>query len=778
MSPLAGVRDFLSSHTQVSSNTTGGKNDFPPVPPSLNTDHYELRDYQTSQALDRRPAHSAPQYTPYLGLQARLSQSWINKWTILLLLVLFRVLLAVKNLDNNISNAKSEALSACTSVESIGSAMASMPHYMSAGVNTMAAAGISSAVNALITTLLMTITGVEEIVLFVINMLTSTYACLITLVVDGSISAAISMIEDVADFMNKTIKAITSDIASDIKTFEADFNTFISAISDVTSLVGGSKTAPSMSVNVSTNLASLTEIQIPSSFDAGLEKVKANLPTFSQVQNLTNTIISIPFEEVKKLVNESLGTYTFDKSIFPVAQKQALTFCSDNNTIGSFFDDLASLAVLAKKIFIAVMVILAVLACIPMAYREIWRYRTMVQRSQLLQKHAFDPMDVMYIASRPYTTTAGIKLAARFQSSKRQILVRWAVAYATSIPALFVLALGVAGLLSAFCQYLLLKTIQKEVPALASEVGDFAGTVVNALTNASTAWAVGANSVINTTQTNINHDVFGWVNTTTHAINATINTFVDESTSVLNTTFGGTVLYDPLMATLNCLVGLKVQSIQKGLTWVSDNAYITIPEFNPDVFSLGAAATLTNSTSDDSFLSSPGTSTSDDVTGAITKLTSIVAAGIREEAYIAAVLVGIWVLIALIGIVTALVNSCTRDKTRGEGGAEYNIYERSSTPPPPFEQHQSGGQYASHNQNEETTTTNAFVDGRKFPRFSGVSRFPSAKSDPWSAGSEHEEHRMDVVAQGQGSVVEHKGHVRASSYGWIDEKGVEGRGFV
>lgn len=640
---------------------------YPAVPASLDAGDHELRDYYSSNSQDAAHAHTAPRHTPYLGLQARLSQTWINKWTILLLLVLFRVLLAVKNLDTNIANAKSEALSACTSVENVGSAMASMPHYLSAGVNSLAADGITAAVNGLQTVLMMTLTGVEEIVLFVINMMTSTYVCLITLVVTGSISAALSMIEEVGDFMNKTIGSLTSEISDDVSSFTNTLNSFIADIGSLTSVFGGSTTVPK--IDISDALTKLNDIQIdPTTMDADLERIRSNLPNFTDVQNFTNSVIRFPFEEVKKLVNESLGTYTFDKSVFPLAQKQALTFCTDNSTIADFFDGLADLAILAKKIFIAVIVVLAVLVCIPMAYREIWRYRTMVQRSQLLQKSAFDPMDVIYIASRPYTTTAGIKLASKFKSTKRQVLVRWAVAYATSVPALFVLSLGVAGLFSALCQYILLKTMEKQVPELAAEVGNFAGTVVNALNNASTSWAVSANQVIGSTQNDINTDVFGWVNTTTTAVNSTLNTFVDETTKVLNETFGGTILYKPIMETLNCLVGLKIASLQKGLTWVHDHAHVTLPEFNKDVFSLGAAASLTNSTADDSFLASPGSSTSDDVTGAITKLVSVMASGIREEAIIASCLVSIWVIIVLIGIVTALVGFFSRDKTRGEGG--------------------------------------------------------------------------------------------------------------
>src|SRR6202044_36747 len=102
----------------------------------------------------------------------------------------------------------------------------------------------------------------------------------------------------------------------------------------------------------------------------------------------------------------------------------------------------------------------------------------------------------------------------------------------------------------------------------------------------------------------INKEVFGWVNTTTGAINDTLNTFVSEMSDALNTTFGGTPLYDPIKEVLNCLIGLKIAAVQKGLTWVSDNAQVNFPHLPNDTFSLGAIASIANDskTPGDSFL--------------------------------------------------------------------------------------------------------------------------------------------------------------------------------
>lgn len=718
---------------------------FPVVPSSLNAGDHEMHDWQSTQNV---APSTLPYHTPYLGLPARLSQVWLNKWTILLLLIICRLLLATKDINTQIASAKNEALSACTSVENVGSAMASMPHYLSDGVNALAADGITKAVNGLMDMLTLTVTGVEEIVTFYINMLTSTYVCLITFAVAGSLHAVIDVIEAVGNFMNQSIGAITGEMATDLDSFTKTLNSFLSTI-NIGGIFGGSKTAPT--INLTSQIDKLTHITIdPTTMDADLTKLNNSIPNFAQVNNFTNSVIRLPFEEIKKLINESMVGYKFDKSVFPVAQKQALTFCSDNSAINDFFTGLLKTVLTARTIVIVVVAILAAAACIPMAYREIRRWRTMRRRAVLLEKHAFDPMDVIYIASRPMTGTAGIWISSKFKTTKAQILTRWFVAYITTIPALFVLALGIAGLISCLSQYIVLKTIEKEVPVLANEVGDFAGVVVNALNNASTAWANGANQVILNTNTQVNKDVFGWVNTSTTALNNTLNTFSDEMAKALNVTFGGTILYEPIKEVMNCLIGLKIAGIEKGLTWVHDNAHVTFPEFNPDVFSLGAAASISsNSSKTDSFLSSPGDVASDGITSAIVKLAEKLAEQVKTEAIISACLVGIWFILVLMGLGRVIWAMCTRDKTRAEGGPV--------------------GSYTGDNRAPISPRSEARANPERFPNFSAGSEvYPvsSHTDSAWAHGGLEDEYEKTGVV-GRRSVKDGvvNGHARVSSYG-------------
>lgn len=546
--------------------------------------------------------------------------------------------------------------------------MASMPHYLAAGVNDLAGTGIEKAVNGLMSMLLLTVTSVEEIVVFIINMMTSTYMCLITLVVAGSLHVALQVAEDVANFLNSTLKDIGNDISSDIATFQKGLDGFTNALGSV---LPSGHSKPTL--DISGSLGKLDNLQLPATLDEGLTKLNNSIPTFQDVQSFTDNLIRLPFEDLKAILNGSLH-FNFNRSLLPVPQKEQLTFCSDNNGISHFFDDLADIANLVRRIFIAVLIILAILVCIPMAYQEIRRWNTMKKRSELVADNSFDPLDVMYIASRPYTATAGIKAAAPFRSAKRQVLTRWVIAYATSPPALLVLSLGITGLLSCLCQYILLKAVVREVPALANEAGQFAGLVVGKLENASEAWANGTNDAIISVNNDINHKVFGWVNVTTGAINSTLNTFVTDTIDVLNKTFGGTVLYGPVTGIFECLVGLKVASFQKGLDWVSDHANVNFPTLPNDTFSLGAAASISGSNSSnasESFLAAPGSQATNDIEGAVLKVTNHLANGIRNEALISASVLFIWFFILLLGIMRALYVGFRREKGRAVGGSSY-----------------------------------------------------------------------------------------------------------
>lgn len=187
------------------------------------------------------------------------------------------------------------------------------------------------------------------------------------------------------------------------------------------------------------------------------------------------------------------------------------------------------------------------------------------------------------------------------------------------------------------------------------------GKIVHSLNDASKEWAVDANYVIEGMNSRINKDVLGWVQVGTSAVNMTVDMFTLKMNEALNTTFGGTVLYKPVLEVMNCLVGLKVASFQKGLTWVQEHAHVKLPELQPDVFSIGAATSLA---SPNSFLASPGSTTSDKVTSAVEKVIKKLQDGIRVEAIISSVLVMLWLVLVLMALCRVLAADSMKDYPR------------------------------------------------------------------------------------------------------------------
>jgi hypothetical protein len=619
----------------------------------MSAGEHEMRDYHAPQDAPRPTINQTPDFNPYLGLRARLSQIWINRWTILLLLVLVRLLFAIASTDSSLVSARREALSACTQVENIGSSMASMPHYMAKGLNEMTAAGIDKAVSGLMKMMEMSVTGVEEIILFVIHMMTSTYLCLITLAVSGSLHAAVEIGTEINKQLNQTIDDVTQDIGNSVKTVTDGINSIMSKINF--NLPGFSKPE----INLDKSINKLKALEIPPEMQQSLVKLNSSIPTFDQVQNFTDNLIRTPFEEVKKLI-KAMDNFEFNRTALPVPQKEKLNFCSDNNSINDFFNDLIEMAYKARKIALGVLIVAAILVCVPMAYMETRRYRKTQARAALFAE-GHDGMDIVYLASRPTSSSIGLWFGRKFGSVRRQAIIRWAWAYATSVPMMFLLSLGIAGLFSCFCQYLLLKAIEDKTPELTKQVGDFAEKVVGSLNNASVSWSGGVNGAVGKLDDKMNDDILGWVNVTTSAVNNTLNGFVDEMSKTLNTTFSGTPLYDPIKDVLNCLIGLKIAGVQKGLTWVQDNAHISFPGVSNNTFSLGALAAKSDSDSAAELLADPNGKTTDEITEAVTHVIEKLMDGIQKEALISTALVCIWLFIAMGGYVYASTQLFRRD---------------------------------------------------------------------------------------------------------------------
>ncbi|TFB04303.1 Plasma membrane fusion protein PRM1 [Trichoderma ghanense] len=675
---------------------------FPHVPDSLRIDAFVP---SIAERIIEPRADTAPYITPYLSLRSRLSQVWINRWTVLIVLVLVRTIILTGQLHDNLVTAEAQALSACTKVEDLGSAMASMPHYLSSGVNELVAMGVEKTVHGMVEILDLVISGVEGIIIFYINFLAATYTCLITAMIHGTLDAIGNVTEDATKAYNRLVNGTVDDIK---KIANALQKGIANLTSDIEDSIFGSVLPKIPKVNFTKPIDELKNFQINTTeFVGGVQKLNDDIPTFKEVQNMTESVIAFPFNKLREALDEKYGSYEFNRSAFPLAEKQQMTFCSDNDSLNNFFDGLFKLVAKARVAFIVVFTLAAVGAMVPMAWLEIRRWRRQKEHTKLVSDSQRDPMDVVYTASRPFTAAWGLRFTSKLSGNK-QILIRWCIAYATTPAALFVLSLALSGFFACICQAILLRAVEEKTPALRQEVGAFADHVVESLQNVSDSWARDANDVIKGLNDDINGDLLDYVSNATGAVNDTINTFMDKMEGGLNAALNGTFLLGPVKSILHCVIGLKIESVQKGLTWVHDHAHVELPLFPNDTFSAGANSSVAGDSELGSFLASPSSASSDEITEAVGHVTGWLHGSLVQEALISTGIFLVYVIVVLIGVIRTLVGMSAQDRGRAEGGIRYPTQgetqfespaERSwsQEPPPPWEPSSSGSSVRSGN---------------------------------------------------------------------------------
>lgn len=578
----------------------------------------------------------------------------MNRWTVLLLLVLARLLISLDGLNTNLVTARTRAVSACTKVEDVGSTMASMPHYLSAGVNRMAADGITKAVRGLVEILLMILTGVQQLIMFFIEIEVGLILCFSTAIARAVLEVGEFAVKGATEALNTAIKTVSGDLSSAARELFQGLDHARDVIKHTVVLQGAANLIPDTSgledgLNRLNNPPAIDTDSLLSDFE-GIEKKM----DYDNVKNVAKEAIAIPFDMVKRLLNESYGTWQFDHSVFPVPAKASLSFCSDS-TLEAFFEVLFKIAANAKIIGIVGLIALAVLACAAMAWWEIQRFNKQLHKSEIIAKR--EPMDIVYIAGRPLTAGTGLWLSEKLSADrKRQLLIRWVIAYATTYTALFVLALSVAGAFSCLCQWIIMRAVQHEVPALAATAGDFAGDVVTSLEQASSKWANDSNGIILEFQGDINDKMFGHVRNATHAANDTINKFDNAMHEGLSKAFGGVPpLENFLSDIINCLIGRKLDSVQEGLTWVNENARVSLPLFPVDVFSIGANDSTGGESSAANFLSTPSSSVTDEITDAVDGVVDMLWISIIQEVVISLVLFLIYLAYVLFAVAQAAI---------------------------------------------------------------------------------------------------------------------------
>ncbi|EDZ69857.1 YNL279Wp-like protein [Saccharomyces cerevisiae AWRI1631] len=395
--------------------------------------------------------------------------------------------------------------------------------------------------------------------------------------------------------------------------------------------------------SVNLTISALHNLYIPSSINDKLEELSAKTPDFAQVKNTTKNLISVPFNEVRKNIKAvNASNIIGDTSVLyvpPVSLDNSTGICSSNQSeILAFYSILGHVLKIATVVCITVLICFAVGAMAPVAWNEIklWRRLCGMRDHYMLSRqdsytsfssentHELkDPFRDPPIQNGQYDVIASYQQC--FQTWNTRIAgwmtnlvtfgkspenidpktkqkIEWVVAYMTSERALCVLGIGLLGILVCICQFVMIALLKHKIShSLTSNDGDGVQNLLKSSTavdieNQMSLWSVQTNKYINTTETNINQEVFGWINTTTLSVNNTVATMISDIDTTLADVFNGTLLYNPMKTVVGCAIENKLYTIEKAMTWIHDKAQLHIPRINGTQIKQALAKQTDNST--------------------------------------------------------------------------------------------------------------------------------------------------------------------------------------
>ncbi|RIA97771.1 hypothetical protein C1645_660219, partial [Glomus cerebriforme] len=260
--------------------------------------------------------------------------SWITYPIISFIFVIGRLIVAMDSIDPIIEDIRQRALKSCDALELATSTLTSLPHFMAGSFNDSISNSVNLTIRGFARTLDLAIQALNGIIIFFIDMYKSTYRCLLELAVRSSISAVSEAVTFLQGFSNTALAGIKSSIDSLINGFNSKLNDIRSALSKV----GGIFNLPEIPTITIPEADTLNSFTLPTTgIVGGLDALNATIPTMDDIENRLNNLISIPFNELRVVINNVTADLKFNSTILP----NNIKFCEKSLDL-SVLDDIKS----------------------------------------------------------------------------------------------------------------------------------------------------------------------------------------------------------------------------------------------------------------------------------------------------------------------------------------------------------------------------------------------------------------------------------------------------
>lgn len=491
----------------------------------------------------------------FLTLFERLSQVYLNQFTMAALLLLVKVYLLKTSINSSLSDLRDNIDCKNKSEE------------ISDLINRMVENSLGHVKVNYGTMLGTIITTIKSLILFYIEMFLGTFTCLLNATIRGTTSFAFDSTQKVILAVNDTITDIAGDIQEGLDGLSFVINHLISTFNAIRSLFGSEPDSGNRykdKINIS--IRGLRNIAIPSSVLTDIDRFRQKDVPFEDLQNSTQVMVAAPFDLFsRKLLESSLNSSSpvFSNTTLPVL-KSVDPLCQNSVKIVAKYHKIIRDIDLAAKYVMIALGCVAALVLVLCIWREYRQWRRDLRLCRELQKIP-DNLTAFHNVLNRHDNTS-VYLLYRFNICKSSYIL-WLVTYLTSSYAQTVLLIGLLGLLSALLLFLLIRLLASTDMDI-----DF-----DSFKTASDLYITETNRYISTQQDSLNAELFGNIRTVSQALNTTIVGFMDNMNSTLDRIFGNTPFEGPINTVVYCTIGRKLEKIELALTWIHSSLKIELP---------------------------------------------------------------------------------------------------------------------------------------------------------------------------------------------------------
>lgn len=526
--------------------------------------------------------------------------------------------------------------------------------------------------------LILSLTVMEAIINFLIDIYRSTFLCFLELIVGGALALLIAAVQEITSFLQSTLTTTVSGLKSDATSLNSAITTIVNELNKVNPF--GNINAPQFDVS---SLDSLSSITIPTDFENALIQLNNSLPTVSSIKNSIESIVDTPFEAVKSDINSTFQGLAFDASTLPVPAQNAVSFC--NNLDTSSVDDLGNDLLTITKIGTIILILLLFALLAGHCALEWYKWRCLQSHLHRTREAWVSDPTTVYTGSasapsvtltdhnllmlqtdaqHPLLTRIANTLSAKLRMSPSQHThLRWFLHYIFHAPALACFLIGFFGLLSVQVQLLAVGPLEAKYTAqAAASVQDLSSTIFaqvnSSMYNQSSSYAGTINARVETAQSSVNNGLFGWVNGTTTTLNTTLNNFYTDVQNIVASVFNGTVLENTAQDFVRCIIGSKVDALEEALTFLNENLIVDLPTLNETVLVLSSSDV--NEITQPIATAAVGGGQSDS-SGLIGRLVATYVDSLKQERIMFALFLILWGVVVLMGLAVVFWHSYARN---------------------------------------------------------------------------------------------------------------------